>query len=45
MNAYESERNLMGDAAFYGDNGATSIGVHKDSKEAIDNMVEDLEKQ
>ncbi|KAK4327590.1 hypothetical protein Pmani_001947 [Petrolisthes manimaculis] len=45
MEDYERERERLGDAAFYGANNTTVIGLHHDSKDAIDSMVDDLEKQ
>ncbi|KAK3878290.1 hypothetical protein Pcinc_017071 [Petrolisthes cinctipes] len=45
MEDYERERERLGDAAFYGANNTTVIGLHKDSNDAIDSMVDDLEKQ
>ncbi|XP_069943344.1 pre-mRNA-splicing factor syf2 isoform X1 [Cherax quadricarinatus] len=45
MAEYEKEKQAVGEAAFYGENNTIAIGLHKDSKEAIDSMVDDLEKQ
>ncbi|XP_071539259.1 pre-mRNA-splicing factor syf2 isoform X2 [Panulirus ornatus] len=42
---YEKEKHAVGESAFYGEDNTIAIGLHKDSKDAIDNMVEDLEKQ
>ncbi|KAG7177353.1 pre-mRNA-splicing factor syf2-like [Homarus americanus] len=42
---YEREKQALGEAAFYGEDNTISIGLHKDSNEAIDSMVDDLEKQ
>ncbi|XP_045624873.1 pre-mRNA-splicing factor syf2 isoform X2 [Procambarus clarkii] len=45
MEEYEREKQAVGEAAFYGEDNTIAIGLHKDSASAIDNMVEDLEKQ
>ncbi|KAK7055053.1 pre-mRNA-splicing factor syf2 [Halocaridina rubra] len=45
LEEYEKEKVAVGEAAFYGQDNTIAIGLHKDSKEAIDNMVDDLEKQ
>uniref|UniRef100_A0A0P4WI06 Pre-mRNA-splicing factor SYF2 n=1 Tax=Scylla olivacea TaxID=85551 RepID=A0A0P4WI06_SCYOL len=45
MEEYEREKQVVGEDAFYGRDNTIAIGLHKDSKEAIDNMVDDLEKQ
>lgn len=45
MEEYEREKQMVGEDAFYGHDNTIAIGLHKDSKEAIDNMVDDLEKQ
>lgn len=42
---YERSREKMGDAAFYCENNTVAIGLHKDSKDAIDAMCDDLQKQ
>lgn len=41
---YERQKEKLG-GAFYGDRNTILHGLHKDSKEAIDRMVDDLEKQ
>ncbi|XKL59590.1 hypothetical protein PGB90_000606 [Kerria lacca] len=41
---YERQKQLLGNA-FYGDRSAVSQNVYKDSKEGINRMVEDLQKQ
>ena len=45
MEEYEMEKQAVGEDAFYGRDNTIAIGLHKDSKEAIDGMVDDLEKQ
>ncbi|XP_076069143.1 pre-mRNA-splicing factor syf2 [Oratosquilla oratoria] len=45
MNEYNKSKESMGEAAFYGEDNTINIGLHKDSKDAIDGMVQDLEKQ
>lgn len=45
LEAYEKQKERLGDATFYGAKNTTIIGLHQDSKEAIDSMVDDLEKQ
>lgn len=45
LDEYEREKGAVGEAAFYGYDNTIAIGIHKDSSEAIDNMVDDLEKQ
>ena len=35
----------MGEEAFYASRGTINIGIHKDTEEDVDNMVQDLEKQ
>jgi len=42
---YERSRERMGDAAFYIEDNTVPIGLHKDSKESIDAMCEDLQQQ
>ncbi|BES98820.1 pre-mRNA-splicing factor [Nesidiocoris tenuis] len=42
--AYQEQRKKLGDA-FYGGPNTILHGLHKDTKEGIDRMVEDLEKQ
>ncbi|XP_046674124.1 pre-mRNA-splicing factor SYF2 [Homalodisca vitripennis] len=44
MTAYEHQREKLGEA-FYGGPNTILHGLHKDSKEGIERMVEDLEKQ
>ena len=44
MEAYEAKKEAMGDA-FYAGPGAIVHGHHKDSKEAIDRLAEDVNKQ
>ncbi|KFM65960.1 Pre-mRNA-splicing factor syf2, partial [Stegodyphus mimosarum] len=44
MDAYLKQKEKMGEA-FYPTKDTIIIGLHQDSKESIDNMVEDLEKQ
>lgn len=45
LEEYEREKEAVGEDAFYGRDNTIAIGLHKDSKEAIDGMVDDLEKQ
>ncbi|KAG8225010.1 hypothetical protein J437_LFUL006021 [Ladona fulva] len=45
MEHYEKQKNAVGEAAFYGQESHILQGLHKDSREGIDNMVADLEKQ
>lgn len=42
---YERSREKMGDAAFYIEGNTVAIGLHKDSKESIDAMCDDLQQQ
>lgn len=44
MEEYEQQKEKLGDA-FYGGQNTILHGLHKDSKQGIDRMVEDLEKQ
>ncbi|KAL7303067.1 pre-mRNA-splicing factor Syf2 [Trichogramma pretiosum] len=44
MESYEEAKEKLG-PAFYGDPNTILHGLHKDKKEAIDKMVDDLEKQ
>lgn len=44
METYEDDREKLG-AAFYGDKNTILHGLREDKKEAVDKMVEDLEKQ
>ena len=44
METYDQARDKLG-PAFYGDRNTILHGLHEDKKEAIDKMVEDLEKQ
>ena len=43
--AYEREREKIGEEAFYAGKNTIIQGLHKDSKQAVDRMVGDLEKQ
>jgi hypothetical protein len=43
MEQYECQKRKM--EAFYGGQNAFLPGLHKDTKEGIDRMVQDLEKQ
>ncbi|CAL4063702.1 unnamed protein product, partial [Meganyctiphanes norvegica] len=43
--AYERSREKMGDAAFYCEDNTVAIGLHKDSKESIDALCDDLQRQ
>ncbi|XP_065341942.1 pre-mRNA-splicing factor SYF2 [Cloeon dipterum] len=42
---YERQKESVGEDVFYGKQNTILHGVHKDSKEGIDRMVQDLEKQ
>ena len=44
MEEYSRQKEKLG-GAFYGDRNTILHGLHKDTKEGIDRMVEDLEKQ
>lgn len=44
MDSYEEAKDKLG-PAFYGDKNTILHGLHEDKKEAVDKMVEDLEKQ
>ena len=44
IRSYERKRQAAGDA-FYPDSGTLIHGTHKDSKDAIDKMALDVEKQ
>ncbi|XP_053974961.1 pre-mRNA-splicing factor syf2 [Hylaeus anthracinus] len=44
MESYDAARDKLG-PAFYGDRNTILHGLHEDKKEAVDKMVEDLEKQ
>lgn len=44
LEEYEMQKQRLG-GAFYGDRNTILQGVHKDSKEGINRMVEDLQKQ
>lgn len=44
MEYYERQKNKLGDA-FYGGRNTILHGLHQDSKEGVDRMVDDLEKQ
>ena len=44
MESYEEAREKLG-PAFYGDRNTILHGLQEDKKEAVDKMVEDLEKQ
>ncbi|XP_068202612.1 pre-mRNA-splicing factor Syf2 [Palaemon carinicauda] len=45
LEEYEKEKAAVGEDAFYGRDNTIAIGLHKDTPDAIDNMVNDLEKQ
>ena len=45
MEEYNKEKERIGNDAFYGKDNTIAIGLHKDTKDDIDNMVTDLEKQ
>ena len=45
MNEYEKTKHEMGEEAFYATSNTLIHGLHKDSKEAIDRMVDDVHKQ
>lgn len=45
MDKYEKRRQELGDEIFYGGAHTIMQGTHKDSKDAIDNMVKDIEQQ
>lgn len=45
LSEYEKEKAAVGEQAFYREDNTISIGLHKDSTDAIDNMVKDLEDQ
>ncbi|KAF2362855.1 mRNA splicing factor SYF2 [Trinorchestia longiramus] len=42
---YEREKQQLGEDAFYAKRGTINIGLHKDTPDDIENMVQDLEKQ
>lgn len=42
---YEKEKKALGEDAFYASKGTINIGLHRDTEDDIDNMVNDLEKQ
>lgn len=44
MDSYDEAKEKLG-PAFYGDRNTILHGLHEDKKEAVDKMVEDLEKQ
>lgn len=44
MQQYDKEKEKLGDA-FYSTNNTILHGLHQDTKEGIDRMVEDIEKQ
>lgn len=44
MSKYDEQKNKLG-PAFYGDRKTILQGLHTDRKEAVDKMVEDIEKQ
>lgn len=44
MESYEDAKEKLG-AAFYGDRNTILHGLHEDKKDAVDKMVDDLEKQ
>jgi pre-mRNA-splicing factor SYF2 len=45
LNAYEREKETVGEEAFYAGRNTLLHGLHKDKPENIDKMVQDLEKQ
>ncbi|XP_023239873.1 pre-mRNA-splicing factor SYF2-like isoform X2 [Centruroides sculpturatus] len=45
MEQYEKTKQQLGEEAFYPTKDTIIHGLHKDSKEAIDNMVQDIERQ
>ena len=45
LEEYEREKGAVGEDAFYGHDNTIAIGLHKDSPDAIDNMVKDLQNQ
>lgn len=45
MKQYQNQRTKVGDDIFYGEAHTISQGTHKDTPQAIDNMVNDLEQQ
>ncbi|KAI1294732.1 Pre-mRNA-splicing factor SYF2 [Halotydeus destructor] len=45
MEEYEKMKEEMGEEAFYAGRDTLLQGLHKDSKQAVDKMVEDLEKR
>ncbi|KAB7501248.1 Pre-mRNA-splicing factor syf2 [Armadillidium nasatum] len=45
LEEYEKEKAAVGEQAFYREDNTISIGLHKDSPDAIDSMVKDLENQ
>ena len=45
MDRYHSTRERVGDAAFYATAHSVVHGIHKDRKEAIDKMAEDVQTQ
>lgn len=45
MDKYQKKRREVGDNIFYGNAHTISQGTHKDTPQAIDNMVNDLEQQ
>lgn len=44
MSSYEQQKETLGEA-FYGGRNTILQGLHKDTKDGVDRMVEDLEKQ
>lgn len=44
MESYEEAKEKLG-PAFYGDKNTILQGLHEDKKNAVDKMVDDLEKQ
>jgi pre-mRNA-splicing factor SYF2 len=45
LEQYEKQKETLGEDIFYGKQNTILHGMHKDSKEGIDRMVQDLEKQ
>jgi len=45
LEQYEKQKETLGEDIFYGKQNTILHGMHKDSKEGIDKMVQDLEKQ
>jgi pre-mRNA-splicing factor SYF2 len=45
LDHYEKQKETLGEDVFYGKQNTILHGLHKDTKEGIDRMVTDLEKQ